>query len=53
MIYKSINPKNTGVMGFILYTKITGKRRKRGLEESFDPWDIMENLEMLAFYGNF
>ena len=42
-------------MGFILYQKLTGKRRRRrsAEEEHFDPWDLLDNIQTIALHGNY
>ena len=40
------------MLGLILFQKITGKRRKRSIEDSIDHWDMLENMEILAIHGN-
>ena len=42
-------------MGFILYQKLTGKRRRRRSveEEHFDPWDLLDNIQTIALHGNY
>ena len=50
---KSPLPNKIGIMGLILYQKITGKRRKRSLlEDGIDPWELLENLDTIALHGN-
>ena len=49
-IYKI--PYYKAVLGLILFQKITGKRRKRSIEDSIDHWDMLENMEILAIHGN-